>query len=93
MIRSFKCKKTEKIFRRRFVKGFSFELQKVAYRKLEKIHRTMALEHLRVPRANHLEMLKGDLSGKHSIRINKQYRIVFNWHNGNAYNVEIIDYH
>jgi len=51
------------------------------------------LEELKIPPSNHLESLKDDRKGQHSIRINQQWRICFNWHEGNSYNVEIVDYH
>ena len=66
---------------------------KVAQRKLDLLNATHSLNDLRVPPANRLEALKSSLKGKYSIRINDQYRLVFEFRDGNAYEVEIIDYH
>lgn len=68
-------------------------IAKVALRKLEALHAATTLEDLRVPPGNRLEALKGDREGQHSIRINDQFRICFEWREGNAYNTEITDYH
>ena len=57
------------------------------------LNAALTIENLRVPPGNHLEALKGDRKGQHSIRINGQYRICFVWHGGNAHDVEIVDYH
>jgi len=65
----------------------------VARRKLDMVNAAVSPSDLRVPPANHLEVLKGDLKGKYSIRINDQYRIIFGFKDGNAYDVEIADYH
>jgi len=69
------------------------DIQKVALRKLDYLNSAMVLDDLRVPPANRLEKLQGDLDGFYSIRINKQYRIIFKFINGNAYEVDIVDYH
>ncbi len=66
---------------------------KVAERKLDLLNAAHSLNDLRIPTSNHLETLKGKLRGKYSIRINDQYRLVFEFRDGNAYEVEIIDYH
>ena len=66
---------------------------KVAERKLDLLNAAYSLNDLRLPLSNHLEALKKGLKGKHSIRINDQYRLVFEFREGNAYEVEIIDYH
>jgi proteic killer suppression protein len=63
------------------------------YNKLRMIHNATTLNDLRVPPANSLEKLKKDRPGQHSIRINDQWRICFKWHDGDAYDVEIVDYH
>ena len=68
-------------------------LWKVAQRKMDLLHAAAELKDLRVPPANHLEALKGDLKGFHSIRISDQYRIVFRWSPGAASDVQVIDYH
>lgn len=68
-------------------------IQQTARRKLVHIHSAISINDLRVPPGNRLELLKGKLKGGHSIRINDQWRIVFRWHDGNAFEVEITDYH
>ncbi len=93
MIRSFKCKETERIFSRQRSRKLPPEIQQVALRKLRMLNRAMTLNDLRVPPANHLEKLKGDREYQYSIRINIQWRICFEWLEGDAYNVEIVDYH
>jgi proteic killer suppression protein len=93
MIRSFKDKETEKVFSRTFSRKLPQDIQQTAYRKLRMINNSIDLEDLRLPPANRLEKLKGDRAGQYSIRINKQWRICFEWSDGDAYNVEINDYH
>jgi len=93
MIKSFKCKETEKIYNRLFSYKLPHDIQKTAMKKLWILDAATSLEDLKVPPANHLENLKDDRKGQHSIRINKQWRICFKWHDGNSYNVEIVDYH
>ncbi|MEE8329468.1 MAG: type II toxin-antitoxin system RelE/ParE family toxin [Thermodesulfovibrionia bacterium] len=93
MIRSFKCKETEKIFKRTFSKKFPNNIQRVALRKLRMLNRAKILNDLKVPPANRLEKLSKDRKGQHSIRINDQCRFCFKWNNGEVNNVEIIDYH
>jgi len=93
MIRSFKCKETEKIFHRNYSKKFPVSIQRSAFRKLRMLNRASNLNDLRVPSGNRLEFLKGDRKGQLSIRINDQYRICFEWRENDAYHVEIIDYH
>ena len=92
MILSFKCKNTEKLHYRQAVRQFS-SITEQARKKLYMLHTTLSLEDLRVPPSNRLEVLKGDRKNQYSIRINKQWRICFSWYNGNAYDVEIVDYH
>jgi proteic killer suppression protein len=92
MIRSFKSKETEMLFGDRPVSRFkSFE--RPARRKLLYLHRARTLQDLKVPPGNQLEGLKRDRVGQHSIRINDQWRICFRWQEGDAYDVEIVDYH
>jgi proteic killer suppression protein len=92
MIVSFKCKKTENLFNDYFVKEFeSFE--RPARRKLLILHKAKSLGDLAMPPGNRPEPLKGDLAGYYSIRINSQWRIIFQWEESKAYNVEIVDYH
>ena len=93
MIVSFKCKETEKIFSRIPSRKLPGDIQKTAYRKLVQLHAATKIESLAVPPGNMLEPLKGDRLGQHSIRINDQWRICFRWEDGNAFDVEIVDYH
>jgi toxin HigB-1 len=69
------------------------DIQQVSYRKLRMLNNAVTLDDLRIPPANRLEKLSGDRSGQYSIRINDQWRICFEWIDGDAYNVEIVDYH
>ena len=75
------------------IRKFSPELRRAARRKLLYLQDATTLTDLRVPPGNRLEALKGKLAGYHSIRINDQWRVVFQWQNGNAYNVQVLDYH
>jgi len=93
MIQSYKCKETKKIFHRQYSKKFPNDIQRPALRKLRMLNRASALRDLAVPPGNRLEPLHGNRKGQHSIRINDQWRICFKWHNNDAYDVEIIDYH
>ncbi len=93
MITSFKCKETEKLFQRVPSRKFPSGINRVALRKLLLIHAVQIVEELRIPPGNRLERLKGERSGQYSIRINDQWRICFEWKDGNAENVEIVDYH
>jgi len=93
MIRSFKDKETAKIFRRTRSRKLPSDIQQTAYRKLRMLHNAVTLNDLRIPPANRLEKLGGDRKGEYSIRINDQWRICFEWHDGDVYNVEIVDYH
>lgn len=93
MIRSFKCKATERLFNGRFSKKLPQDIQRLAARKLTIMHAARTLNDLRTPPANRLEALGGDRSGLHSIRINRQWRICFEWRQDGAYAVEITDYH
>lgn len=93
MIRSFKDKETERIYHRFPSLKLPESIQQTALRKLRVLHNAATITDLRVPPANHLEKLKGDLSGLWSIRINDRWRICFVWHDNDAYDVEIVDYH
>jgi proteic killer suppression protein len=93
VIRSFKCKETEKIFKRSYVKKYPVDMQRVALRKLRMLNRAEDLNDLRVPPGNRLEALKGKRKGQHSIRINDQWRICFLWQDKDVFDVEITDYH
>ena len=93
MIISFKDKETEKIWNGEVSAKLPFEIQQTARRKLRMINNSQNINDLRVPPANRLEKLQGDLKNKHSIRINNQWRIIFSWENNNALEVGIVDYH
>ncbi len=93
MIKSFKCNEAEKIFNREFSRKLPSNIQRVAFRKLRMIHNSKSLTDLKMPPANRLKALLGKRKGQHSIRINDQWRICFEWHENNAFNVEIADYH
>jgi proteic killer suppression protein len=93
MIRSFGNKNTKIIFNRGRVKKLPPQIHKRAKRKLNLIDTAETLNDLKVPPSNRLEQLRGNRLGQHSIRINRQWRICFEWHNGDAYEVEITDYH
>jgi proteic killer suppression protein len=93
MIKSFRCKDTEKLFHRQFSLKIPSEIQRNALRKLLILDAAEHLEDMRIPPGNRLEKLSGNRQGQHSIRINKQWRICFRWHQGDAYDVEITDYH
>lgn len=93
MIKSFKGKETEKLFQGRFSPKLPKAIQRSAAIKLEMINAATVLETLRVPPSNHLEELRGDRKGQHSIRINKQWRVCFIWKGSDAFDVEIVDYH
>jgi addiction module HigA family antidote len=81
------------LFRREPVKRLARPLQRVALRKLVMLDAAEALEDLRVPPGNRLEVLRGERAGQNSIRIYNQWRVCFRWHNGDAHDVEIVDYH
>lgn len=93
MITSFKCRETEKIFQGRFSKKLPHGIQRPAERKLIMLHFAKSLTDLRIPPANRLESLIGNRTGQHAIRINRQWRICFEWHEDGVRNVEIVDYH
>lgn len=92
MIRSFRDARTEALFRDEDVPQFR-AIERVARRKLLYLHQARRLDDLKVPPGNRLEALKGDRKGQYSIRINDQWRICFVWRNGEAFDVEIVDYH
>ncbi|WP_437557109.1 type II toxin-antitoxin system RelE/ParE family toxin [Acidithiobacillus sulfuriphilus] len=93
MIMSFAGKQTAAVFAGLQVRRFGAELLRVALRKLAQLHRAGRIEDLAVPPGNRLEKLSGDRSGQWSMRINEQWRICFVWRDGNAWDVEIVDYH
>ena len=93
MIKSFADRETEKFFQTGKSRKIPGVIHKVAVRKLDYLNAAASLEDLRVPPGNMLEALTGSLKGKYSIRINRQYRIVFTFEKGDAYDVTIVDYH
>ena len=93
MIKSFRDSETEKIFQRRRSRRLPPDIQQTSLRKLRMLNNAYSLEDLRIPPANHLEKLSGERSGQYSIRINSQWRVCFEWSEGDAYQVEITDYH
>jgi proteic killer suppression protein len=93
MIKSFGDDETEKIWRGTRSKKLPNQIQQVARRKLRMINNAANINDLRIPPANRLEKLKGDLKSYHSIRINEQWRIIFRWKSSDAHQVKIMDYH
>lgn len=93
MISSFKIKETQKIWDGERVKSIPNDIQEIGRRKLRMLNNSQSLADLIIPPSNKLEKLKGTLKDFYSIRINNQWRIVFKWKDGNAKEVEIIDYH
>lgn len=93
MIVSFAEKITRKIWDGEIILGLPIDIQEIARRKLRMINGAQDLNDLRIPPANRLKKLRGELKDYYSIRINSQWRIIFKWINGHAENVEIIDYH
>ena len=93
MIVSFRSSETEKVWRGEFSRKLPHDIQQTALRKLRMLSNARVLRDLAVPPNNHLEALKDDRAGQHSIRINRQWRICFVWTEGGPENVEIVDYH
>jgi proteic killer suppression protein len=93
MIKSFADRETERVWNGEFPSKLPNEIQKIARRKLRMINNSQTISDLRIPPANRLEKLKGNLKGMHSISINKQWRIIFKWNINNAEQVKIEDYH
>ena len=93
MIKGYRDKETEKLAHGRPSRRFPADIQRRAKMRLERIEAAVDLDDLRVPPSHRLELLKGDRAGRYSIRINDQWRICFDWRDGNAYEVEIVDYH
>jgi toxin HigB-1 len=93
VIKSFADRDTERLFSREPVRRLGANIQRAAFRKLRMLDAAASLEDLRVPPANRLEKLKGSRGDQYSIRINRQWRICFAWRNGDAHDVEIVDYH
>ena len=93
MIRGFRDDETEKVFRREHSRKLPEDIQRRAHRKLLLLDAAEELEDLRLPPGNRLEQLVGDRAGQHSIRVNDQWRVCFRWEQGDAFEVEITDYH
>ena len=93
MIKSFRDREAERIFNEQRSRKLPSAIQRTALRKLVQLDNAVTVNDLRVPPGNRLEALKGGRKGQHSIRINDQWRLCFVWTDGDAYNVEIADYH
>ncbi|PXX95243.1 type II toxin-antitoxin system RelE/ParE family toxin [Halomonas sp. LBP4] len=93
MIKSFKDKQAETIARGKISRKLPHDMQRSALKKLRQLDAAATLDDLRIPPGNRLEALQGDRSGWHSIRINDQWRLCFRFEDGNAHDVEIVDYH
>jgi len=93
VIASFRDKETERLWRSGKSRRLPADLRRRTFYKLAILNAAITLDNLQVPPGNHLEALRGDRAGQHSIRINDQYRICFVWRDGNAFDVEIVDYH
>ncbi|HUT63929.1 MAG TPA: type II toxin-antitoxin system RelE/ParE family toxin [Anaerolineae bacterium] len=93
MIKTFKNKTTKKIYNRKYSKKLPRDIQRISMKKLWMLDAAPDINSLRIPPGNRLELLYGDREGQYSIRINDQWRICFRWHEGNSYEVELVDYH
>jgi len=93
MIKSFRCKETEKIFNGRRSRKFAADLTIKIQMRLDRIDAAIAIEDLRLPPSHHLEALSGSRAGQNSVRINKQWRVCFVWTDEGVLNVEVVDYH
>jgi proteic killer suppression protein len=93
VIRSFRDKDTERLFHREPIRKLQQAIQRVALRKIVQLDAATTLDDLRRPPGNRLEKVSGDRVGEHRIRITDQWRICFRWERGDAYDVEIVDYH
>lgn len=93
VIRSFSGKETEKLFRRERTRALPSALCRVALRKLVQLDAADVLSDLKVPPGNRLERLRGERAGQYSIRVNQRWRICFRWREGDAHDVEVVDYH
>jgi len=93
VIASFRDADTERLWGSGRSRRLPADLHRRAFKKLAILNAAVELENLRVPPGNHLEALRAERAGQHSIRINDQYRVCFRWKDGNAFEVEIVDYH
>jgi proteic killer suppression protein len=93
MIASFRDGETEELWRSGKSRRLPAGLERRGFKKLAILNAAITLDNLKVPPGNHLEALRGNRAGQHSIRVNDQYRVCFVWRNGNAFEVEIVDYH
>jgi proteic killer suppression protein len=93
MIVSFRCRETGRIWEGQVARKLPRDIQDRALRKLRQLHVAMVLEDLKMPPSNRLEILKGNRKGQMSLRINDQWRLCFIWKDGEASQVEIVDYH
>ena len=93
MIRSFKCKETERLWQGQSSRKFPGDVQNRTLRKLRQLDAALTVDDLRNPPGNRLEPLRGDRKGQMSIRVNEQWRICFRWLDGDALDVEMVDYH
>ncbi len=92
MIRSFRDRETEKVFRREGTRKLPLDVQRIAQRKLAILDAAESLQDLRVPPGNRLDRLSGDREGQHSVRIDDQWRLCLGWRDGDAHDVEIVDH-
>jgi proteic killer suppression protein len=93
MIASFRGEDTEVLWRSGRSRRLPADLERRAFKKLAILNAAVTLDNLKVPPGNRLEALRGKRAGQHSIRVNDQFRVCFVWHDGNAFEVEIVDYH
>lgn len=93
MIKTIRDRETVSVFTRQRSARLPADIHQIAYRKLRMLNNAQTLADLRVPPGNRLEKLSGDREGQYSIRINDRWRVCFEWRNGDAYEVEIVDYH
>ena len=93
MIRTFADRDAERLWEGQRVRRFSRDVEKAAMRKLRLINNAVTIQDLRIPPGNRLEALSGARSGQHSVRVNDQWRVCFSWRRGDAFDVEIVDYH
>jgi toxin HigB-1 len=93
MIASFRDKETERLWQSGKSRRLPADLRRRAFTKLAVLNAAVALDNLKVPPGNQLEALRGSRAGQHSIRVNDQFRVCFIWRSGNAFEVEVVDYH